>query len=166
MKPDGSLLYKDEYEQIYKIDWSTIGAVIDITTIIQQPYVWGEAPKGYIENGVLFRYGVISVIRQIIKPLEIGYMIVAEGISQYKDYVQMNYPCQIGFQDDFKFHLTNNISDEVRMIISSVSRWADPDVPVDENAIWGDVYDGGTEVEFTATGGSDVLTWVDVWPSL
>ena len=166
MKPDGSLLYKDEYEQIYKIDWSTIGAVIDITTIIQQPYVWGETPKGYIKNGVLFKYGVISVIRQIIKPLEIGYMIVAEGISQYKDYVQMNYPCQVGFTDEFKYHLTNNVSDEVQMIVSSGSRWADPDELIDENAIWGDVYDGGTEVEFTATGGSDVLSWIDVWPSL
>ena len=86
--------------------------------------------------------------------------------SQYKDYVQMNYPCQVGFTDEFKYHLTNNVSDEVQMIVSSGSRWADPDELIDENAIWGDVYDGGTEVEFTATGGSDVLSWIDVWPSL
>jgi len=163
MKPSGSVFYKDDYDTIFRIEWQTVGAVIDLTTMTFQPYIWGKTKQGYIQNGILFRLGIITIHRHVIKPIIDGYEIIAEGVSQYTDYVQMNFPCETGPIDLFKHHLNSQIIDEVGIKILEGSHWADPDDPDDIDAIWGDINLNGSSLELTGIGGLDILQWIDVW---
>lgn len=166
MKPTGSVLYRDEYDTLYKIDWETVGNVIDFTTVIEMPYVWGKPRTGYKRDGYLFRYGIVTVKRQVIKPLVDGYEIVAEGSSQYEDYIRMNYKCERTPVDNFVYHLNNISQDDVEFRTTLGSHWADPDYEDDVDALWADVGAGGTSEDTPSTDGVDLLTWLDVWPSL
>ena len=159
--PSGSIFYKDDYDVIYNIDWQTIGEVIDLTIITQQPFVWGQEPKGYVKNGMLFRYGVVTVQRQVIRSSD--YSIVADGTSQYTDYVQMNFPCSVGPVDNFKYHLNSDIIDEEIFRITSGLHWADLDNSDDSDCVWGDINDDGSMLDITSSAGFDILGWVDVW---
>ena len=106
-------------------------------------------------------------MRQIIRTLNDGYMIVAEGSSQYIDYIQMNFPCGGGPTDPFKYHCDCVTLDEVECRVTEGPRWADPDEVGDSDAIWGDLNaDGSPVVDLTVTGGAELLEWLDVWPSL
>ena len=164
MTPSGQIFFKDSYEQFYSIKWDTINGVIDMTTVISQPYVWGKAPSGKIVGGVLFRNGVVTIERQVIRPFTGGYEIVADGVSQYEDLIQMNFPCQKGPSDPFKYHLNNGMIDECESIITEGPRWADPDDQNDADMIWGDIDSAGNPLATpTMTGGADILAFVDVW---
>lgn len=163
MDQSGNILYKDEYDQIYKVSWETVGTVIDMTTITELPYVWGKPQAGYIKNGIIFRKGVVSVTRHVLRILESGYEIVAEGTSQYVDYIQATFPCGPGPVDKFKYHLDHFVVDEDDFRMVNGSRWADSEELNDEFAIWGDVNMDGSPVDLTATGGVDILNWIDVW---
>lgn len=161
MLPDsGSIFYKDNYDTFYNVEWEQVGDVIDITTTIQQPYVWGQADSGRLENNILYRDGIISIIRQVLRPLIGGYEIVAEGSSQFEGQIQMNFPCEEGPQDPFKFHLDCSVLDQLEFAITDGPRWADPDDSNDSDAIWGDVTAGGAPI---IVGGADTLEWLDVW---
>lgn len=158
MNPSGSIFYQDEYEQFYNVDWETINGLIDITTIIKQPYVWNEEPDAFIRNGILFRKGLVIVERQIIKMTDEGYEIIAEGSSNIVDYIQMNFPCGGGPSDTFKYHYNCAISDEIILKISDGSHWSD--VTEDSNySIWGMVNPDGS------VSTTDSLEWIDVWSS-
>lgn len=162
--PTGHIFYEDEWLQKYEVQWETIGGVIDITSIVQQPYVWGEEPDGIVKNGILYRRGIITIHRQALQLLSNGYVIVAEGISQFCDLIQMNFPCEKGPSDVFKYHLNCFVLDEIPVKISEGSHWADPTDPDDIDTIWGDLnLDGSPVEELTGTGGLDILQWTDVW---
>lgn len=164
MTPSGHIFYQDEYEQFYEVEWNTVNGVIDLTSTTKQPRVWGKAPEGFIQNGILFRKGIITVERQVFRPFSGGYEIVAEGVSQYEDFIQMNFPCQVGPQDTFKYHLNNGIVDECHGLVSDGSRWADIDNPNDSTAIWGDIDAFGNPLaDITVAGGADIFAFVDVW---
>lgn len=164
IKPSGNIFYQDEYSQFYKVNWETVGDVIDITTTTQQPHVWGEPDEGFVKNGILFRKGIITIHRQILSILSDGYIIVAEGVSQYVDYIQMNYPCGPTPSDPFVFHLDCAVQDEVPVKVLEGPHWADPTDPDDVDAIWGDLNpDGSSLEEVTMTEGADILSWTDVW---
>jgi hypothetical protein len=163
----GNIFTKDEYDQFYDINWETVRGDLDITTVTKTPYVWGEVPSGFIRNGILFRRGIISVQRQIIRVLDNGYEIIAEGASQYEDYIQMNFPCEEGPSDPFAYHVNCGIIDEPILRVTDGSRWADPDESGDSDAIWGDLEDDGSPVgDLTGTGGLNILEWIDIWPNL
>tara|TARA_R110000751_G_scaffold41702_3_gene97602 strand:- start:1047 stop:1547 length:501 start_codon:yes stop_codon:yes gene_type:complete len=160
----GQLLYEDEYQTKYDVSWETIGGTLDITTITEMPYVWGEEASGKVENRILYREGVITIHRQAIKQLDGGYEIVAEGFSQYCDLIQMNYKCETPPSDPFKYHLNYFIQDETPIKVLEGSHWADPADPDDSDAIWGDLNADGSPVEdLTGTGVLDILSWLDVW---
>lgn len=161
MKPSGTIFFQDDWEQQYRVEWETIGSVLDVTTTILQPYVWGEPPAGYVRDNIVYRRGTISIIRQVIRPLTTGYEIIAEGVSQFIDYIRMNFPCGGGPTDAFKYHLDCAISDECDMLVADGSRWADPDVAADQYAVWGDLNPDGSPMTLAAS--FDVLTWIDVW---
>jgi len=149
----GTIFYQDPEENggaFYRTTWETVGDQIDIITITSIPYVWGQEAQGFIKNGILFRYGIVSIIRQVIKVLESGYEIIAEGSSQYYDYVQMNFPCGSGPQDRFRYHLNSSIIDQTSLEVSDGPHWVDPDNP-GSNTIWSD------------GSASESLVWVDVW---
>ncbi|MHA2401366.1 MAG: hypothetical protein ACXADH_00125 [Candidatus Kariarchaeaceae archaeon] len=162
----GQILYEDEYKTKYDIQWETVNGTLDITTITSMPYVWGEEASGKVENRILYRQGVITVHRQALRQLADGYIIVAEGVSQYCDLIQMNYKCETPPSDPFQYHLNNFIQDEVAEKVVEGPHWADPDDPDDADAVWGDLNADGSPVEdLTGTGGLDILSWIDVWDS-
>lgn len=165
MNPSGNVFFRDEYDQTYKVIWETIAPnnLIDISTEIRQPYIWGEEPDAFIKNGILFRLGIITVQRQIIRLFDDGYEIVAEGASQIRDYIQMNYPCETGPVDNFVYHLDCFVTDDTAFKVTEGSRWADPADEDDADVVWGSVDSDGSVGELTATGGVTPLEWVDVW---
>jgi hypothetical protein len=124
-----------------------------------QPYVWGARQDGYVKDGILYRLGIITVIRQIIKVISCGYEIVADGSSQYTDYVQMNYPCGGGPVDTFMHHLDYIVSDNTESRIVDGSNWSDPDDLVN-TAVWCDVDEFG---ECSSSATETTLSWTDVW---
>lgn len=162
LKPSGNIFYKDEYDTIYRVEWKTIGGVVDITSIMMQPYVWGKEPKGYVSNGLVFKFGIVTVERQVIKFLDSGYEIVADGVSQYEDYVQVNFPCGVGPVDNFKYHLDSAMLDDVSCSMLDGPRWADPDDSNDSDMIWGDLSIDG-EVIDSVSAGVNNFEWMNVW---
>lgn len=158
----GSIFYQDEIGQIYTVEWTKINDQYDITTVTKMPYVWGMDPEGYIRGSTVFRKGIITVIRQVIKLLSDGYSIIAEGTSQYVDYFQVNFVCGDQPRDIFKYHLNNFVNDEVEIVVPSGARWADPDSSVDVNALWADILSDGTLATGT-TADIDDFAWIDVW---
>ncbi len=163
INPSGKVFYKDEYNTIYRIEWATVGAVVDFTIITMQPYVWGQPNQGYVNNGILFRLGIVTVQRQVLRIFDGGYEVIAEGSSQYQDYIQTNFPCETGPIDTFKYHLNNIITDDIEFKVVDGPHWADPDDPDDTDVVWGDVESDGTAIDITSTGFTDILTWIDVW---
>jgi len=157
-KPSGSLFYKDSWDQQYRVTWETVDGLIDITTIIMQPRVWGRQEEGYVKNKVVYRKGVISVIRQVIKLIDNGYEIIAEGASQYTDFIQCNFPCVDGPKDTFLHHLDSSISDETDIRITSGTHWTDPS-DLGDSVVFTDLDAGGVSLPGT----EEVLEWVDVW---
>jgi len=164
IKPSGHIFYRDDYNVKYEVTWETVNGIIDITTITQMPYVWGEDPSGFVKNKVLFRKGIVTIHRQAIQVLSDGYIIVAEGVSQFCDFIQMNFPCEEGPSDPFTYHLDCFVLDEVSEKVLEGPHWADPTDLDDADVIWGDLNPDGSPVEeLTGTGGLDILEWVDVW---
>lgn len=160
----GNIFTKDAYETQYEVEWETVGGDLDITTITKTPFVWGEEPSGFVKNGILFRFGMITIQRQIIRIIENGYEIIAEGDSSYNDFIQMNFPCEEGPTDPFKYHVNCGILDEPYIKVLEGPHWADPDDPDDADAIWGDLEaDGSPVADLTGTGELDILEWIDVW---
>ena len=162
--PTGNIFFQDEYEQQYLVDWETVGGVLDITTEVRQPYVWNEEPSGFIKNGILFRQGIITIHRQVLELLSDGYIIVAEGVSQFRDFIQMNFPCEQGPTDPFEFHLDCAVLDKMHFKVLEGPHWADPTDSDDDNAIWGDLNPDGSPLDtVTLIGGAEILEWVDIW---
>ncbi len=164
MKPEGHILFKDEYDTLYNVDWRTVSGVIDFTSTVGQPFVWGKSRTGFMRDGVLFRRGIVTITRQVLRPFSGGYEIVAEGSSQYEDDIQMNFPCQTGPTDPFKYHLDRFLVDELAITVTDGSRWADPDLFDDDEAdafmVWGELDSGGNDITIT---GATVLEFIDVW---
>jgi len=136
-KPSGNIFYSDCYDTQYRVTWETVDGLIDITTIIAQPRTWGKQEEGYVRNKIVYRKGIISVIRQIIKLVNNGYEIVAEGTSQYIDFIQCNFPCVDGPKDTFLHHFDNTISDETDIRVTSGTHWTDPS-DTDDNVFFAD----------------------------
>jgi hypothetical protein len=154
INPIGDIFYQDDYEAQYRTVWETVGDQLDVTSTISIPYVWGEEAKGFIKNGILFRWGLISITRQVLRTDDDGYEIVAEGGSQYCDYIQMNYPCQTGPSDPFAYHVDCAVSDQTEFRCTDGPCWADPDDPL-VDCVWADQ----PEIDGTF----QTLFWVDVW---
>jgi hypothetical protein len=162
ISPVGTIFYQDADESggaFYRVEWETVGDQLDITTTTSIPYVWGEENKGYVLNGLHFRYGMISITRQILKPIEDGYEIVAEGNSQYQDYIQMNFPCQIGPSDNFLYHLNCGVSDFLETRVVEGPHWTDPSELTDD-VIWAELDSFGNPIIGSTF---ETLQWIDVW---
>lgn len=155
----GNVFYKDEYDTFYKVDWNTANDLIDVTTITMQPYEWNKPASGKIVDGILFRQGIITIIRQVLRTFVGGYEIVAEGSSQYIDLIQMNFPCQTGPVDKFKHHLNYPIQDDIYLKIEDGPHWADPEDNDDIAVIWGDLNNDGSPMVIPG----EILNWIDVW---
>jgi hypothetical protein len=152
MNSEGEIFYRDEYDQIYKSAWETDSfGQIDISTTIYQPYVWGRPDQGFVKNGQLFRLGVITEQRQLIRQMNGVYEVLASGANQYVDYFQTTFICESGPYDNFKHKLDCYFIDTDDYTVgigpswaepegSSGSIWGDPDVQTDQDLVWLDVW--------------------------
>lgn len=154
----GSVFYQDEYLALYDVSWETVNGNLDITSVVSDPYIWGEENQGYVQNNKVFRLGMVTVTRQVIRVFDGGYEIVAEGSSRYIDYIQTNFVCEEGPVDNFTYHVDCGISDDIENRVTDGSQWTDPD-EVDSDSVWGDVLADGTPI----VGTDQPLEWLDVW---
>jgi len=154
----GTIFYQDDYGTIYDVSWDTVGGNLDITSIVSQPYVWGETPRGYVRNHRVFRYGIVMVTRQVIRVLPLGYEIIAEGTSQYYDYIQTNFICETTPSDNFAYHIDCVTGDDTETRVSAGLQYTDPDEAYSDS-VWGDVLSDGTPIVGTVP----ALEWMDVW---
>lgn len=166
MPADGSLFYRDAYNVLYWIQWSTAvvdGAIIyDFTTTTKQPSVWGQPDQGYVKDRQVFRRGICSTLRQIIQPTADGYLILAEGESQTVCYFQTTFNCIEQPSDVFQYHLDHNISDFCTPVITEGSRFAG--TPTD-NIVFADVAPDGSIIPPIGTD-IDMFDFVNVWANL
>lgn len=124
--PDsGSVFYKDEYGVLYRTVWekSQAGGVsfFDFTTMISSPRPFSGPSHGYISDKKLFRNGICTIIRQVIRSVSDGYEIVAEGQSQFECYVQYNFSCDDAPSDVFRYHLDDFLTEELEMISEDIN---------------------------------------------
>lgn len=156
----GSFTFQDDYGVIYEVEWDTTASGLDITTITKQPRIWGETGDGFRDGNVLFRRGLISSHRQIIRSDPDGYVIVSEGTSQQVGYYQSNFPCGPLPTDPFCYHLDCALADEIEALAACGPRWTDPENPDDDIVAWGTVMETAGDVEAVS---QQLFQWVDVW---
>lgn len=151
MKDNGSVFYKDEYDILYRVEWNTSFGYIDVTSSVADPRIPGQKPITKIINGLLYKFGVISIDRKVLLPVEGGYDIIASGYSQVCDFVQINFPCGEGPQDKFIYHLDSALESNVELEVSDGPAW--------DVSIWPDVASNGGIIPSVNTH----LTWNDIW---
>lgn len=157
--PSGSLFFVDSYGTQYSSQWETVDGLLDITCITSEPQVWGQTQKGSISNrSNVFREGVITVERQVIQPTSTGYIIIADGVSQYVDMIRVTWPCGQQPSDPFAIHLDSEVGDDVGLLVGNGSCWTDISDSSEPSVVWGTVGLAGTEA-----GSGQVLDWVNVW---
>lgn len=165
--------YVDCYGQVYTTVWeySQTGS-LDITTEIRQPYVWGEPLEGYVSKPEacsghgrnIFRKGIKTIQRQIVEVTDTGYEIVMEGEMQIVEVMQFSFNCvsdgELQAIDPFLYHLGGIVVDDYEDRVAIGPRFADPDEPNDEEAVWGEVDQNGNVLNDL---GQVELEYVDVW---
>jgi len=158
--PDsGGFIYQDAYNQLYTTSWERQHGLLDFTVVIQQPHVWGEERAGHLgPDGNVYRRGVVTVHRTVLRPLPDGYELVAEGHSQYVDVFRTSFRCAAKPVDPFRHHLGHNVTAECECAVVDGPRWADPAVAADAAVYWGEVDGAGT-----VSGDTAALAFVDVW---
>lgn len=156
----GNFTFQDSYGQLYhnQWQWNQNHTILDITTITEQPYVWGEPNQIRIQDRNIFYRGIVTIFRQTLHPLIDGYEIIAEGTSQVIDWIQTSFHCATPPIDPFHYHLNQSFSDQVQSIVTSGPRMADPEEANDSVAVWAPIGIDGTA---TATG--DTLEFIDIW---
>lgn len=162
LKTSGKFVYQDEHGVIYDVSWSTAtNGDLDITTITKNPVVWGESPAHKYVNNVLFCRGTITTERQILRVVDGGYVIAAEGSQQVIDFFQATFPCGPKPTDPFCYHYNNAIADDVSSIVGCGPHFTDPSNPDDNLIVWADVHADGTT--FLSDPSKRAFQWVNVW---
>jgi hypothetical protein len=162
--PSGSIFYQDGYSQQYDVVWETVNYngldLLDFTTVVKTPHVWGQIDEGYIKDKKVFRRGICTTQRQIFAPSADGYEIMAEGESFTICTFQATFNCNDGPTDPFKHHLDQALCDEVEALVACGPRFADPEEPEDEHVIFSMVLSDGTITHIPCT---QPFQFVDVW---
>lgn len=160
LEDTGTFTYRDVYGQLYTNIWSWAynRTVLDLTVVTEQPYIWGELPSGVFRGKDLYRRGIITVHRTVIQPNPDGYTILAEGYSQYIDFVRASFHCSPLPVDPFLNHLDQGLTDELHCRVTSGPRFADPTVLGDSGAVWGSI-----DTNNIVATSPDVLFWIDIW---
>ena len=160
----GDIFYRDDYQQLYEVIWETVSIdgseVLDFTTIIKQPYVWGEAAQGYIKNKVVYRRGVCTTIRQIFQSGVDGYVILAEGMSQIICVFPTTFSGDAVPSDRFEHHVDSAVSDFLEHEVTCGPRYSDPEDLNDNPIVFADVDAGGNIVHIV---GKQTFQFVNIW---
>lgn len=157
---EGSVSYVDDYGVIYDVTVTKIADnTYDIITATRSPGIWGEEAAGSIIDRVLFRRGIITIHRQVIKTTADGYMVLSEGIEQDVGLVKSSFVCEAKPADKFCYHLDSSISDAEDYQVTCGPRWTDPDNAEDSDVTWPDVDAYGNTIPLTIQS----FQFVDVW---
>jgi len=119
----GSIFYKDTYDTIYESNWSFISTdVLEITTYIKIPYIWGQPQTGFIKDGSLYKNGIITMHKVRIKissgGTEGAYTVLAEWFEQYIGLILMNPKCgTTQYKDNFCYHVNCSVTDSVELVV-------------------------------------------------
>lgn len=160
MKNSGTVYYLDHYGTEYEVSWFYSGVnadTLDITTITRQPTVWGEqyssggsSPElrgGYIQDRKLYRRGIITTKRQLIKTTSEGYEIISEGQNQEIGY----FAATRSRNTTFSHYLDNSYLDQDEVGSEDAGfcdvpptavspKWGDPDNPAATDIVFIDVW--------------------------
>lgn len=162
--PSGSIFFKDIYSQLYNVEWETILhdglELLDFTTVVKIPYVWGQIDEGFIKDKQVFRRGICMTQRQIFAPAIDGYEIVAEGESAIICIFQSTFSCGTAPTDPFRHHLDQALCDQIEGIVACGPRFADPAEPNDDEVLFSEISLTGAIVEIPC---SQPFQFVDVW---
>ncbi len=111
--------YTDPYGIIYSAQWTISGSTIDITTIIKDPRIPGQSTEtGFVRrtgNSVrVFKHGLISTIRQVIRRDTTGYTILLQTERQEEGDFQATFGCDDTYSTDpFLYHVNTSALDQV-----------------------------------------------------
>lgn len=152
--------YNVRYEVQYEYKPTPTGEILDIVTTIYDPRIYGESPKGYILNHKTFIKGLIGITRQVIRPEDDGYVLIAEGGSQTvtsmpEEYIQVD---GLFIKDAFKYRLDHAIVATEDGVVDDGPAYVDIYDTLN-NCIWANVDISGNIIP--ASG--HVLTFIDVW---
>jgi hypothetical protein len=156
--PSSELQYVDEYGVQYHIEFEEDEQTLDIQYETFEPRVWGEEPDGFVEDGKVFRKGILTNTRQIYTFINNDYILSAEGIIQEVTYKQTNFDCdRPRSENKFDKFSRYEIQDETLMVIPYGPHWVDVNESGDTTSVW-------SEVNSSSTGTYDVpFGFVDVW---
>jgi hypothetical protein len=166
--PVGSFKFIDEWGTVHTAQFRTEGDTLDLTWTTMEPRVWGEPASGCTDGVRVFRKGMITAQRQILRSINGQIYIVAEGGEQSVGYFQSNLVCgDARFLDPFLFHVDCTITDQVEFEILCGPKWADPAQSSSDSSFWpGLAFDsGGTEgdVVIEPYGVGSEFFWIDAW---
>ncbi len=160
--PVGSFKWKDEYGTIYSGSWTFKDNVLDITTTVKIPYIWGQPIEGYVENRIVYKKGIVTTIREVFEiAIDGSYVKTGEGISQKVEFFATTSVCgDPPYVDNFCYHYDCAVVDEIDGSVTCGSRWADFG---DLGITWSDlvVNSFGVVTGINYTG--QPFQWVNVW---
>ena len=170
LKPVGPAVSKprkftfvDDYGTIYTVIWQRTGQApldsIDITTITEQPYVWGERASGRMEDRNLYRRGVVTIERSILDSTDDGYVRILHGVNQYVGDVLTTFNCSEPPINPFRYMLSNAMSDQAQTWVDDGVCYLDAQDTAD--TVWPDVDAQGNVLP--ADSGKRNLEFIDVW---
>lgn len=117
---EGSFKFTDTYGVTYIVDFEQFADTMDITFTILDPRVPGEDPTGFVVGTQVFRKGIVSTVRQILRLEDDSVVVVSEGMEQKTDFINTNFVC--GDQpsvDDFCYHVDCAVSDDLEIEVIS-----------------------------------------------
>jgi hypothetical protein len=166
--PVGSFKFIDEWGTIHTAEFKTVGDTLDIMWTSMEPRVWGEPATGFTEGTRVFRKGIITTQRQILRSINGQIFVVAEGGEQSVGYFQSNLACgDVRFLDPFLFHVDCAVTDQIEFEILCGPKWADPAMGSGDSSFWpGLAFDsGGTDgdVIIEPYGVGSEFFWIDAW---
>lgn len=138
----GSFVYRDDYDVIYETEWTYADGILDVTTVTKDPKVNGLGRKGYVENKIIYRWGLITVKRQRLRALDEGYEIISEGFEESLGYYVASNECRVNYDGDFRHYHDQMVTDSFEYRVLSGPAFVDVDD--DNDVVWGEVTDDGS----------------------
>jgi len=161
--PIGWFRMKDSYGTILTAYFRMAGDTLDITWISFEPRVWGEPEQGYTDGRKVYKKGILTTQRQILKSVGGQIIITGEWQQQIIATLQVNVVCgEQQFLDPFLFHTDCSILDFVEFDILCGPRWSDPSKPSD-HCSWPDIGIDSEGVFIGPITGDSQFFWIDAW---
>lgn len=161
---EGSIKYKDSYDVIYEASWTFKNGILNLIMVTKSPVVWGQPPSGFLRGRLVFRRGIITTIKQILRINDDNsYEILLDKRDQVIDFYQSNAVCgERQFKDEFCYHLDCFVTDEVLGLVVCGTRWVDLS---DLQVVWPDlvVNSSGIVVGYSVDPGKQPFIFMDVW---